>query len=52
MNEEKGYASKLLSQIRFTLEKKGINLENLSMKKCKSNTLQIYINSFLIYLFF
>lgn len=35
MDGERGYASKLLYQIRSTLEKKGINLENMSMKKCK-----------------
>ncbi len=35
MEGKRGCASKLLYQIRSTLEKKGINLENLSMKKCK-----------------
>ncbi len=35
MAGKRGCASKLLYQIRSTLEKKGMNLENLSLKKCK-----------------
>jgi hypothetical protein len=34
MKGKRGCASKLLYQIRSNLEKKGMNLENLSLKKC------------------
>jgi hypothetical protein len=35
MNAKRGEILKLLYQIRSKLEKKGINAENLSLKKCK-----------------
>lgn len=34
MDAEKGIVLKLLYQIRSKLEKKGVNAENLSLKKC------------------
>jgi hypothetical protein len=34
MEGKKGVITKLLYQIRSTLEKKGLNVENLSLKKC------------------
>lgn len=34
MEAEKGIVLKLLYQIRSKLEKKGVNAENLSLKKC------------------
>jgi hypothetical protein len=37
MESKSGVIKKLLYQIRSTLEKKGMNLEALSLKKCNDN---------------
>ena len=35
MEEKKGEIKKLLYQIKSALEKKGVNFENVSLKKCR-----------------
>ena len=46
MDGTKGVVLKLLYQIRSKLEKKGVNAENLSLKKCKNNFLPYNSKSF------